>query len=131
MSIATTVAQDVRCSVSKTSRSSSASVELALACGVSALCERAHRVDAVELVAELVGAGLGQALDALAGGADRVVARRRPLRRRAKISSKALAPDAALAAGGELQRALAVALDELLGPRAPAKKASRSTSSSM
>ena len=64
MSIATTVAQEVRCSVSKTS-SPPRQVELALVPRME-FWSGARRIEEVDVVAELVGARLGQALDALA-----------------------------------------------------------------
>ncbi len=67
----------------------------------------------MEVVAELIGPGLGQALDALARLARRMVAGRRARQAGEDLLESAL-PDLALAAAGELELALAIALDQVL-----------------
>ncbi len=82
--------------------------EIAALLAPEGVLERAGRVEEVDVVAERVGARLGQALDPLAGGADRVVARAGLVERREDLLEGAAA-DLALAAGGELEPPLAVA----------------------
>ncbi len=87
-------------------------LELALR-ALEGVGQRAHRVDAVELVAEGVGPRLGLRLAAVSGGARGVVAGAALLEAREDRLEGALA-DLALAGAGEHQRPLPVALEEPL-----------------